>query len=302
MKLRRAVALSQMMVLAVALSACEANAPPAASVSPPKMQSWNAMIDGDPKTYTIDGYTLTFSSREMQGDKVPALHVKAPSGEETDITGFGGFPNISADFGVGRLDTLGLTEEVIFSTFSGGAHCCTSVQVLKLVDGRWKTIDLGQWDGGGLGSFPTDIDGDGYADMVFSDDRFAYAFTNYAESRMPPRVFEIRNGAAQDVSASGRYRPLYEEDMKEAQRDCAMHNNGACAAFVADAAHLGLFGRAWEEMLTNYDAKSDWDYPTKCNVVTADGQCPKDEVQKFTNFPDALAWFLAETGYTKPRP
>lgn len=299
MNVRRVVLIAPAIALVFGLLACGANTPP----PPPsaKMLSWTASTDGDPKIYAIDGYTLTLSSRDVQGDKYPALHVRAPSGEEADITGAGGFPNVSAEFGIGKLDARSPTEDVIFSTFTGGAHCCTVVQVLQLVDGQWKTIDLGQWDGGGLANFPADIDGDGRGELVFSDDRFAYAFTNYADSRMPPRVFQVRNGTAVEVSASGRYRTLYETDMMRAQAECVMHNNGGCAAFVADAVRLGLFEGAWEEMLKNYDPKSDWEYPAKCNVALADGQCPKGQEAKFANFPDALAWFLEDKGYTKPR-
>jgi hypothetical protein len=187
----RAILVAQAIVLAVGLPACGASAPSASSA---KMLSWNAATDGDPKTYTIDGYTLTLSSRGMPDDKVPALHVKAPSGQETEITGAGGVPDVSAQFGIGKLDEQSGTEQVIFSTFTGGAHCCTVVQVLVLAGGQWKALDLGQWDGGGFGDFPTDIDGNGYADLIFSDDRFAYAFTDYADSLMPPRIFEIRGG------------------------------------------------------------------------------------------------------------
>jgi hypothetical protein len=89
--------------------------------------------------------------------------------------------------------------------------------------------------------------------------------------------------------------------MKDAEAACAMHNNGGCAAFVADAARLGQFDSAWAAMLKNYEAKSNWDYPKKCNVAgAAPGQCPKGQEQSFAKFPDALTWFLTDAGYIKP--
>jgi hypothetical protein len=265
------------------------------------MLSWNAKTGGDPKTYTIDGYALTFSTREVDGDRVASLHIKVPSGEETDVTGVAGFPDTSAEFGVGRVDAESQSEQVILSTYSGGAHCCTDIQVLELADGGWKTIDLGSWDGGGLGGFPTDIDGDGYADFVFSDDRFAYAFTDYADSFMPPRIFEIRGAAAAEVTDSGRYRALFEKDMQDAESSCLNHNNGGCAALAADAARLGAFDRAWQIVFKNYDSKSDWQYPAKCDRPNPGGNCPQGAETKFANFPEALAWFLADKGYVKPK-
>src|SRR6185437_7075903 len=127
-----------------------------------------------------DGYALTLSSRGAEGERIPTLHVRAPSGEEGDITGSTGSP-VAAEFAIGKLDGLSATEQIIFSTFTGGAHCCTAVQVLQLIGRQWKTIDLGQWDGDGLGKYPIDMDNNGRADFVFSDDRFAYAFTDYAD-------------------------------------------------------------------------------------------------------------------------
>jgi hypothetical protein len=265
------------------------------------MLSWDAEADGNPKVYTIDGYTLTLASRDVDGDARPAVHVKAPTGEEGDLIGVSGFPQISALFGIGHLDAAKTTEQVILSSYSGGAHCCTDIRVLALGDGGWKTIELGSWDGGGIAGFPTDIDGNGYADFVFSDNRFAYAFTDYADSRMPPMIYEIRGGAAVDVSDSGRYRALFEKDMQETQAACEDHNNGGCAAYAADAARLGMFDMAWDAVLKNYDPKSDWDYPAKCNVERTDGVCPDNAETKFANFPEALMWFLEDTGYIKPK-
>ena len=280
------------LLLAAVLSAC------GPSQAPRTMMSWNALKDGTPKTYTIDGYALTFSVREDEGDKTPLLHAKAPTGEEIDVSGVAGFSDISANFGIGKLDAGSTTEQVILSTFSGGAHCCTDVKVLTLTGGGWKTVEFGAWDGDGLSAFPADIDGDGYADFVFSDDRFAYAFTDYADSYMPPRIFQIHGTEAMEFSQSKSFHMLFEKDMHEAEGGCIKHNNGACAAYAADAARLGQFDRAWDMVLKNYDPKSDWIYPTKCNAAVGEsGRCPKDQEVKFANFPDALMWFLADTGY-----
>jgi hypothetical protein len=128
--------------------------------------------------------------------------------------------------------------------------------------------------GSGLGDFPTDIDGNGYADQIFCDDRFAHT-SDYADSLMPPRIFEIRDGASVDVSDSGRYGALFERDMND---------------------------NAWAAMLKNYDAQSNWDYPKKSAVASAaPGQCPKGQELVFANFPDPLIWFLSDAGYIKPR-
>jgi hypothetical protein len=264
-----------------------------------KMLSWDAERSGSPAQYRIGGLHLTLSSKMVNGSAVPALHVDVPGGPRFDLLGREGFPHVSADFGAGPLDADSRTDGIIFTTYTGGAHCCTGIQILELIGGQWRTVDLGDWDGSGIGDFPKDIDGNGFADLVLADDRFAYAFTFYAASRMPPRIFEIHDGAAVDVSASGHYDALFQHDLDEARGPCLMHDNGACAAYVADAARLGNYADAWRLMLANYDAKSTWDYPAKCNTTEVNGQCPKGAETKFANFPDALQWFLADKGYIK---
>src|SRR5262249_1689991 len=127
------------------------------------------------------------------------------------------------------------------------------------------------------------------------------AFTDYADSFMPPRLFEIRGAAAADMSDSGHYKALFEKDMEMAKAACLAHNNGGCAAYAADAARPGQFDPAWGLGLKNYDAKSDWQYPAKCSRAKINGLCPNDAEVPFMNFPDALSWFLTETGYVKPK-
>ena len=106
---------------------------------------------------------------------------------------------------------------------------------------------------------------------------------------MPPRIFEIRDGSSVDVSDSGRQRALLNRQMKDAEAACAMHNNGGCAAFVADAVRLGQVDNAWAAMLKNFEAKSNWDYPKTSAVASAaPGPCSKGQEPVFASFPDAL--------------
>jgi hypothetical protein len=63
------------------------------------------------RSQNLHQYWLRLSLRGMPDDKVPALQVQAPAGQETDITGPGGFPDISAQFGIGKLDGQGGTEQ-----------------------------------------------------------------------------------------------------------------------------------------------------------------------------------------------
>jgi uncharacterized protein YecT (DUF1311 family) len=260
------------------------------------MTSWRAASDGT-KTYSVDGITLTLSSRTgSDGNISPVLDLKAADGSTFEEAGVATPNPAAASFGVGNLDPVGPGNQILFTSFSGGAHCCTMISVLEEIGGAWKAIDIGSFEGE-LDQFPKDLDGGGAGDVVETDDRFAYAFASFAESYLPPKVYTIVRGQLVDASAAPRFAKLYRADMRGAQQSCLAHNNGACAAFVADASRLGLHDWAWQIMLTSYNPSSDWVLPTKCSVPLVNNACPTGQEQKFDNYPDALDWFLTDAGY-----
>jgi hypothetical protein len=265
------------------------------------MLSWAAKDDAEKQTYVIDDYTLTLSTHvHSNGERIAFLRVRAPTGETTSIHGEIGFPVPAAGFGVGTLDPQSLTRQIIFTSYTGGLHCCTEVTVLELFQGKWREINLGQWDGEPLTKFPSDVDGDGTADIVLKDDRFDYAFAPYTESHKPPRIFNIEGAKVVEVGKQARFNAVYEADMNNAYNGCLKHKNAACAAFVANASRLGRHDWAWTIMLANYRKSTDWNFPTKCKVALQAGVCPPGRSEQFREFPEALAWFLTDTGYTTP--
>ncbi|HEY1752245.1 MAG TPA: lysozyme inhibitor LprI family protein [Caulobacteraceae bacterium] len=280
--------------------------PPAAPLAKPAphvppspidtMINWQPAHDGDPKTYSIDGLLLTLSSRPQPGGAVPVLHVVAPDGHAGDIAGDANPQGVAASIGVGHIDPAVEGPQVIFATSTGGAHCCDHIRLLELGTNGWTGLDLGQFQGETLASFPRDVDGDGVLDFVMADDRFAGAFSDPASGAEPPRVFDIQNGQTLDMSAQPRYAKLFRKDMKAQDAACLKHGNGACAAFVADAARLGLYGWAWRIMLANYDQATNWTWPTQCLVAGAN-PCPAGQARTYANMPDALAAFLLQNGY-----
>jgi hypothetical protein len=279
----------------------EADAGEVQEALPAMMLSWTAKDDSEKRTYIIDGYSLTLSTHvHRNGERVAFLRVRAPTGESTSIHGQIGFPVPSAGFGVGKLDPLSATQQVILTSYTGGLHCCTQITVLELFEGMWRKINLGQWDSDPLAKFPSDVDGDGTPDFVFKDDRFDYAFAPYTESHKPPRIFNIEGAKLVEVGTEARYDAVYEADMKRAHAGCMKQKNAACAAFVANASRLGRHEWAWDVMLAHYRRSTDWDFPTKCKVPLEAGVCPPGRSEQFREFPEALAWFLTDTGYTTP--
>ena len=76
--------------------------------------------------------------------------------------------------------------QVVVTHFTGGAHCCTLMKVLTFVDGRWETVNVGEFDSDGPQI--DDLNGDGAVELVGKDDVFDYAFASYAETYAPPKV------------------------------------------------------------------------------------------------------------------
>ena len=284
----------------LASSAAASGAPSGQPAPIEALVSWRADTDSAEKTYLIGGMTLTLSSQVGAGGVVtPMLHVTTANGQQFDAPGKPGTAPASASLGVGRIDPYSNAYEIILVTYTGGAHCCTDIQVLDCYGGAWRALDLGGFEGG-LSAFPKDLDADGGGDIVVTDDRFAYAFASFADSYLPPRVFSVARGAVTDVSATGRFGPLFQTDIQDAQKSCLAHNNGGCAAFVADAARLGQAGQAWPIMLANFNRQSDWRLPAGCRSAAPDGACPAGQTVTFDNYPDALNWFLANAGYVAP--
>jgi hypothetical protein len=217
-------------------------------------------------------------------------------------------PGTAYRIAIGRLGTAGAA--VMLDSYTGGAHCCHAFTIAVPQGGGFEAIPV-TWQPPGGGDvqttfdygdipFPTDLSGDGTADLVLRDDRFLYAFASYAGSMAPPVVLSVRDGGTADVSADPAFAPLFRDAMRRARARCtakgAFERNGACAAYVADAARLGRFDVAWTVMLDAYDRDSTTGLDT-CTADYVNGDCPAGHEKRFANFPQALRAFLERTGY-----
>lgn len=189
---------------------------------------------------------------------------------------------------------------LLLESYTGGAHCCDEVQAVVPEGRRFRVVAIGDFDGDRLARLPADLDGDGAVDFVASDDRFLYAFASYAASRAPPRIFNIVGGKAVDVSARPAFRPVFATAMAKARTWCVGRGegevNGACAAYVADAARAGRFPEAWAEMLRAHQRPGGG--PDGCRIALRGGAtCPGRQTIRYPTYPEALRAFLIRTGY-----
>jgi hypothetical protein len=255
---------------------------------------WSA--ERGPSQFRVGGYDFRFEGVTVDGLNAARMTVASDEGRSTQLTGQGLSSTARAHFAVVQLDAGRPELQILFATYSGGAHCCTDLTLLELVDGKWRATGLGVWDGEEP-ALPADLDGDGVKEFTFYDQRFLYAFDSYAGSWPPKIIWSVADGRAREVSSQRRFRPQFVRDLDDMREACEDRSNGACAGYVATAARAGRLDEAWAVMLASYDQNTSWAYPSACRVRTQ-GECPDGAGLEFATFPEALQWFLGEYGYT----
>jgi hypothetical protein len=131
--------------------------------------------------------------------------------------------------------------EVILDLYTGGAHCCSVVQILQY-SGGLSTYRLFERNFGDPGARLLDLRGDGQLQLRSGDDRFAYQFAPYAYSGLPPQIWRFSAGRLIDVTR--RFPRLIAADAKQ-QFGRFINNRragfglGFIAAWTADEALLG---------------------------------------------------------------
>jgi hypothetical protein len=116
-------------------------------------------------------------------------------------------------------DVLGDGSQVLgYETFSGGAHCCFSVTVLRLQPGAAHLLDV-DLGNGGL-SQPRQLDGSGALELVGSSDVFAYFDDlSFAASPFLPLVFAY--DGQRYVEATRRFPDLLSTQLDQANAELA---------------------------------------------------------------------------------
>ena len=259
-----------------AVLACVSSASAQPTSSEPLRMPWRSLLEWQPKQGTViyanDDLQLTVSASAAAtpDEQVAVITVRRPGMAPITLRGE---PGIGWRFGIGRVDAKVRAPAVLLQSFTGGAHCCSVIDVAVPEGAAYRVVRLTHRGVDGktshmfdaaLDEFPIDLTGDGIADFVLTDDAFLYRFSSYAGSVPPPLVLNIAGGRTVDVSKAPGLRPLFAMKMAEARAYCAApswernERNGACAGYVADAARIGQFDTAWKVMLAHYDRQSSW--------------------------------------------
>lgn len=229
----------------------------------------------------------------------PVVTVSVAGNAAIEIEGAESFPDNPVFLvQVAEMDPSNPHPEVILSSYTGGAHCCSDTHVMtSSADGkRWFDVEMGMFDGGPLEA--RDLDGDGRYEFATRDDAFFYAFGCYVCSTAPLQILQLDRGKLVDVSAQPKFRTAQIDNLKHiiewASNDA--DRNGFLAGYVGQKVLLGEGTEAWKLMLEHHDRESDWGLEW-CKVKRDDkGDCAPGQTEML-KFPQALERFLAEAGY-----
>lgn len=189
---------------------------------------------------------------------------------------------------IAEMDKSNKTPEIIFESYTGGAHCCAKLVILTKQNDKWRVIEGGNFDGGPVGV--SDIDNNGIYEYVTIDNRFLYTFASYAESVAPPQIWTVQYGKLVNATKQPQYRFWLRNELNKLWQNYKNNtkgNNAFWAAYVAWKALLGEEIAAWQMMLKNYNINEDY-----CVRYSKNYDCLAK-----AKFPQALLTFLKENGY-----
>lgn len=225
---------------------------------------------------------------------VDDIKVAEATGTETD------FETTAASASIAEIDPGNDTPEVYFASYSGGAHCCTTIIVVeKTADGSWAVVPVGDFDGDG--DYLNDLDGDGFAEISTIDNRFLYVFDSYAASSLAPLViYSVKDGQVMDIAGETRFLPAHRDWLAQLEEavapDDRWSSRGFLAGWLGEKIRLGEGAEAWN------DLNAHWDFTADEGIEVCEGSfdpeaCPAGQ-RKTVKFPEALRLFLNQIGYT----
>lgn len=250
----------------------------------------SVLLEPQSRIETVDGETFEIGTVRATVTFADAAPFEVPVDEAI-------VPTHGLWVGLGKLDRRDADPVVILTGYTGGMHCCVTFQLVTRQQDGPRALGLPMMDGNPDTGFPRDIDGDGVADIRRADDSFLYAFTSYAGSWVPPRLWNLRNGALVDVSGEPRFAKFWQREARKVGKHCRKGQVGACAAYAAAMARLGRAEEGIAAALTHAPT-ADW-LPEPCTVALVNDECPEGKARVFDGFGPALRWLLSEQGYLR---
>jgi hypothetical protein len=208
-----------------------------------------AEADGVQAAFTYEegvaGAPLPYSSLRLRISREGTSYYEAPvsshyCGSLCEPEPLGGGPLKSSPLTIADLEGDGVPQ-VVLALSTGGAHCCTVVQVFSYDPGVmvYRPIER---DFGDPGALLSDLAGDGRLELETADDRFAYEFAPYAYSGLPLQVWQVHEDHFVNVTRQFPQQ-IAADATRQLHRFMATRReglgNGLIAAWAADQELLG---------------------------------------------------------------
>jgi hypothetical protein len=133
--------------------------------------------------------------------------------------------------------------DVVLDLYSGGAHCCTIVEIFSFDPGTMTYVET-ETNFGDPQVQIVDLRHNGHFQLVTADDSFAYEFTDYAGSGMPIKILRFTNGGLLNVTRSfpglvAKDAAFWLKTYKQMAKQHYSDSVGVIAAWAADEDLLG---------------------------------------------------------------
>ena len=202
---------------------------------------------------------------------------------------------------VAKLVPNAPNNQVIVTSYTGGAHCCTKTWILSrdAAQAAWSKIEGDMLDGDGY--WFEDVDGDGALELLSVDNHFLYAFDSYAGSIAPIKIYKLQSGKIEDVSEMPDMHHRLAQDLAGMEYEVKVRpdlwkENGFLAGWVASKIRLGQGTDAWQVVTENMAMDTGFG-PQECTSGQSVDDCPVDNLKQIPVL-KALAGFLNENGYS----
>lgn len=275
------------------------------SAPPPPVAMTFTYDGGAAVTHPVGGITLVLDSMPA-GQGMRIARMTGRSGTRVLFsTSFADYPAPRPESvaRVVRLDPTTPDPQIVFTMYTGGAHCCSATRIATQDRaGAWHVRDAGAIDGLGYGL--EDVDGDGHVELVDVDNAFLYTFASYADSWAPPVVFRLSGGTLRDVTREASIRPYLRRQLREMELEAAANaalwtNKGFLAGWVAAKAQLGEIDEAWPRVAALPD-RPDLFSAEECTIRAPLRDCPADK-RRPVPFAQALRAHLVNHDYPVPK-
>ena len=265
--------------------------------------NWTHYEAGKPAKLSAGDYSFE-AKLDQVSDAVATTTVTGGFKGATDFTFVvdkeGEFSPQSPGVAVVKLDPKLEVPQLVFTRYSGGAHCCTKTWfVFKASQNAgWSMIDGAMLDGDGY--WFEDVDGDGAQELLSVDNNFLYAFDSYAGSIAPLRIAKLRNGSVDDVTEEPAMKKRLKQELAGTEFEAKLRpelwkENGFLAGWVAEKIRLGEGDSAWGTAAKNMQQDTGFG-PQECTTGQKIDDCPADKLKPIPIL-KGLASFLKENGY-----